>query len=96
MSDHEDHADVMYHEAYALFSYLYRHRRSELAAYIRAVPELRPGRFSAAEHLAIFERHFGPAEQLEATWLRHEPAADGRIASEAVVVLGKDGSADLC
>jgi hypothetical protein len=70
--DHEDHADVMYHEAYALFSYLYRHRRSELAAYIRAVPELRPGRFSAAEHLAIFERHFGPAEQLEATWLRHE------------------------
>lgn len=70
--DHEDHADVMYHEAYALFSYLYRHRRSELAEYIRAVPDLQPGRFSAAEQLAIFERHFGPAEQLEATWLRYE------------------------
>ncbi len=58
-------AEAMYAESYALFSYLYRFRREELAAYVRAVEAEPRGRARPERLLELFESHFGSPGALQ-------------------------------
>jgi hypothetical protein len=65
-------SDAMYHQGYALVSWMARHRRLELRRYLEALNALPPGRPSPDVHAALFAEHFGDVDALEESWLRHE------------------------
>ncbi len=62
-------AEVMYAQAYALFTWLYRHEREALAQYFRDVLAEPAGVISPARHAVMFERRFGDVDALERRWL---------------------------
>ncbi len=68
----EETVQVIYHQSYALVTWMYRFRKRELGDYLLAVLAEPSGRPSAERHLEIFEGVFGDAGQLERAWLRHE------------------------
>ena len=70
--DREETITAIYHESYALVSWLSRFRRTELRAYIDALRKETPGRPTRARHLELFESHFGDADLLESKWLAWE------------------------
>ena len=70
--DSAEMADVMYHQAYALFMYLYRYQRSDLSAFLNDALDPPGGKISPAEQIKYFEDYFGPAEKVEKRWLRYE------------------------
>ena len=63
---------AVYHQSYALFSWMNRFRAEELRTYLRRMREQPPGRQSRERHLQIFTECFGDPERLERAWLRHE------------------------
>lgn len=63
-------AEAMYAQSYALFSYLYRYKREELAAYARAIAAEPSGRIPPARLLELFEAHFGATTALERRLMR--------------------------
>lgn len=68
----EDGVDILYHQAYALFSWLYRQRAGALGTYLRALRREPPGPVAPARTMALFESAFGPLDRLERSWLRWE------------------------
>lgn len=87
---------ILYHQSYALVTWLAKHRRTELVRYLELMRQEPHGRPARHRHLAIFTEAFGDPARLEAAWLRFErdragllranqgaPASPGReIASE--------------
>lgn len=55
----------LYAQSHALFVYLFRFERRNLAAFIAALREQPPGKRSPEEHLGLFEAHFGDCASLE-------------------------------
>jgi len=84
----DDTADIVYHQSYALVSWLARFRKAELAEYLLLMRERKQGRPSAKEHLQIFECAFGDVARVERSWLRYEI---GRVS----VASGESGAAGL-
>lgn len=72
-------ADIMYHQSYAIFMWVYRFRKAQLAEYFRLM-SLPPGlegappggRLSAKEHAQLFRSCFGEPREIETAWLRWE------------------------
>jgi hypothetical protein len=70
--DSDETIAAVYHQSYALVTWMTRFRRQELSRYIQELREEPPGRPSGARHLEIFESVFGDADELERKWLRYE------------------------
>lgn len=68
----EESVQAIYHESYALVTWMQRYRREELRNYLLAMRTEPPGRPDPQRHLELFEQAFGNAERLERVWLRHE------------------------
>lgn len=68
----EETVQVIYHQSYALVTWMFRFRKRELGDYLLAMLAEPSGRPSADRHLEIFEAAFGDAERLERAWLGHE------------------------
>jgi hypothetical protein len=62
--------DALYHQSYALTTWLFRARRPELRAFLLDVREDPPR--TDGERRAAFERAFGPVDRVERQWLRWE------------------------
>jgi len=71
-SSHRTVVNAMYHQSYALVTWMSRFRRDELREYLLHMRELTPGTLTPRRHLELFEDAFGPVERLERAWLRHE------------------------
>lgn len=77
MPDNEDDTiAAVYHQSYALVTWMSRFRRAELRNFINALRTERPGRPTPKRHLQIFEQAFGDVDELETAWLRHMSKAD--------------------
>lgn len=63
--DRTDHIEHVYLQSYDLFGYLYRYRRQNLAAYIRACTDSPHLTRTHDGRVALFERHFGDIHTLE-------------------------------
>ncbi len=70
--DRDETIAAVYHQSYALVTWMTRFRRLELARYIQELREEPSGRPSGARHLEIFESVFGDTDELETKWLRYE------------------------
>jgi hypothetical protein len=62
----------IYHQSYALVTWMSRYRRDELRDYLLRMRDLGQPRPGAAGHLALFEASFGDVDVLERSWLRRE------------------------
>ncbi len=62
----------IYHQSYALVSWMNRFRKEELRTFIMMMRALPPGKVSRDRHLEIFEDAFGSTEKLQKSWLRYE------------------------
>jgi len=67
---------AVYHESYALVTWMSRFRSSELRDYLERLRREPSGRPSAKRHLQIFEQAFGDVDRLDRAWQRHERAGD--------------------
>lgn len=65
-------ARIIYHQSYALVTWLYRHRRDQLRDYLNAMVREPAGAVSPERNLQLFEQSFGDVEVLERQWLDHE------------------------
>ncbi len=63
---------VVYHQSYALFTWLNRRHRHELTAYLDLMRREPSGRPTTDRQVEIFEQAFGDIEQLERRWLTSE------------------------
>jgi len=70
-----DGVDVLYHQSYALMTYLNRYHDDALLTYLKRMGDRRPGALSADQHRAVFEQCFGDISRLENQWLVHERAS---------------------
>ncbi len=70
--DRDETIAAVYHQSYALVTWLSRHRRQDLRRYLEKLRAEPAGRPSGRRHLEIFEQVFGDAVEVEAAWLRHE------------------------
>ncbi len=68
----EDKTDRVYHQSYALLTWMQRFRKKELAQYFRLMQDEPPGAPTAERHLELFEQAFGDVNRLQRVWLRHE------------------------
>lgn len=75
---------VLYPQAYALVTWLTRHERDGLRAYLERLAREPDGRPSAERLTVIFEQCFGPMDAIERRWLRHESSRRSAAAREAV------------
>lgn len=73
--------DVVYHQSYALVTWMYAERRGQLREYLETIRDLR--RNDEAALLRAFEAAFGPAERVESAWLAYERRSE---ASRGVLV----------
>ncbi|MCP3904723.1 MAG: DUF1570 domain-containing protein [Planctomycetes bacterium] len=64
--------DAVYHQGYALVTWMARDRRPQLRDYLRALNALPSGVPKPATQLAVFERIFGDVDRVEEDWLRFE------------------------
>jgi hypothetical protein len=68
-----EHSDVMYQQSYALVTWLCRHRKTQLRAYLHDMAHVTGEEAqSSGNQLAMFESHFGDVKSIERTWLNHE------------------------
>ena len=73
MPDNSDETvQALYHQSYALVTWMSRFRRDELRAYLESMLAEVPGRPTPQRQLELFEQAFGDVDQLERRWLRHE------------------------
>ncbi len=63
-------AEVMYAQSCALFKFLYRHERADLAEFFRDFQKRPPGRVAPKQLLEMFRARFGDVESLEKRFLR--------------------------
>ena len=80
MPDNDDDTiSSVYHQSYALITWMNRFRREELRDVMDALRNEPPGRPGPQRHLQIFEQAFGDVDRLERLWLRHErKSGEGR------------------
>ena len=71
-ADDDDTIAAIYHQSYALVTWMARFRRNELRTFMEAVRTEPPGRPTPQRHLEIFEETFGDVNRLERAWLRYE------------------------
>jgi hypothetical protein len=63
----------MYQQSYALVTWLCRHRKTQLRAYLHDMAHVTGEEAqSSGNQLAMFESHFGDVKSIERTWLNHE------------------------
>jgi hypothetical protein len=62
----------IYHQGYALATWMCRFRRDDLRAYLERMREMPPGTLTPRQHLELFQECFGSVEAVERAWLRHE------------------------
>lgn len=62
----------IYHQSYALVTWLSRYRREDLRRYLNLMRQEPLGHLSSQRHRALFESAFGPINKLEHEWLRDE------------------------
>ena len=67
-----DHAGAAYAQSYALFRYLFRSHREQLAQLFRDIEREPAGAVSPQRMLELFERRIGPVDLVEREWLRFE------------------------
>jgi len=67
---------AVYHESYALVTWLSRFRSTELRKYLDSLRQERPGRPTPQRHLQLFEKAFGDVDRLDRAWQRYEKTAD--------------------
>ncbi len=73
MPDNEDDTiAAVYHQSYALMSWLARYRRTELRTFMESLRNEPPGRPTPQRHLQLFEAAFGDVDRLEKLWRSHE------------------------
>ncbi|MHC4946952.1 MAG: DUF1570 domain-containing protein [Planctomycetota bacterium] len=72
LRDHPDPSAVVYHQGYALVTWMCRSRKIELREYLRRLNALPPGVPTPERHLEVFEAAFGDADKLEKRWLMTE------------------------
>lgn len=72
--DRDETITAVYHQSYALFSWLCRFRKIQMRDYLGALKKERPGRPTGQRHLELFEAAFGDVHRLERKWLRYERA----------------------
>lgn len=65
-------AEVMYAQSYALFRFLYRYERAQLAGLFRDIAAEPPGAIRPKRQLELFTARFGDPDRLERRWLRSE------------------------
>lgn len=70
--EQEDTVFPLYHQSYALVSWLSRYRPHALAAYLESYRASGSRRLSQRDHALIFETAFGPVRQLERDWIQYE------------------------
>ncbi len=63
---------ILYHQSYALVTWMHRYRRAGLVKYMNLMRSHEPGRLTEPENVRIFERAFGNIAQLERAWLKEE------------------------
>lgn len=66
--------DALYHQSYAIVTWMNRFRRGELRRYLEVLREEPPGRIEPDRLLALFEIACGDVDDFERAWLRHERA----------------------
>ncbi|HRP63166.1 MAG TPA: DUF1570 domain-containing protein [Phycisphaerales bacterium] len=66
---------AMYHQGYALVSWMSRFRRVPLQNYLSSMLLEPAGNVSQERHVELFQAAFGDIAQLERAWLRHELAS---------------------
>ncbi len=74
--NNDDTIAAVYHESYALITWMNRFRREELRHLMDALRIEPPGRPTPQRQLQIFEQAFGDVDRLERLWLRHEMKDD--------------------
>ena len=73
MPDNSDETvQALYHQSYALVTWMSRFRRDELRTYLQSMLAEVPGRPTPQRQLELFEQAFGDVDRLERRWLRHE------------------------
>jgi hypothetical protein len=68
----EETVAAVYHQSYALVTWLSRFRSEELRQYLDDLRSEPPGRPTPERHLQIFEKAFGDVDRLERKWRRYE------------------------
>jgi hypothetical protein len=62
----------VYHQSYALVTWMHRFRRNELREYLRLMRAAPQRPLSTHHHVELFETAFGDIDDLERAWLNHE------------------------
>jgi hypothetical protein len=75
-NNQDDTIAAVYHESYALVTWLSRFRSTELRKYLESLRQERPGRPTPQRHLQLFERAFGDVDRLDRAWQRYEKHAN--------------------
>ncbi|UCD74015.1 MAG: DUF1570 domain-containing protein [Phycisphaerales bacterium] len=68
----DEQVKTVYHQSYALVTWMSRFRRTELRNYLVLMLKEPPGRPEPQRHLELFEEAFGDVRILQRAWLRHE------------------------
>lgn len=73
MPDNKDETvQAVYHQSYALVTWMVRFRTDELHSYLQSMLDEPPGRPTAKRQLELFEQSFGDVDQVQRAWLRAE------------------------
>ncbi len=75
-NDQDDTIAGVYHQSYALVTWMSRFRCGDLREYLERLRREPPGRPTPERHLEIFEGAFGDIDRLERVWTRYERTAD--------------------
>lgn len=78
-AQHDDQVRVrtIYHQSYALVTWMCRHRMTDMREYLAAMLKESPGRLASARHLELFEQAFGDVQSVERDWLVYERESPG-------------------
>ena len=68
----DEQVKTVYHQSYALVTWMSRFRKTELRNYLLSMLKEPPGQPESQRHLELFEQAFGDVDKLERSWLRHE------------------------
>jgi hypothetical protein len=74
-NNQDDTIAAVYHESYALVTWLSRFRSTELRKYLESLRQEKPGRPTPQRHLQLFEKAFGDVDRLDRAWQRYEKTA---------------------
>ncbi|MHC4414501.1 MAG: DUF1570 domain-containing protein [Planctomycetota bacterium] len=70
--DRDETITAVYHQSYALVTWISRFRKDELRDYLNVLKNEPPGRPTTRRHLELFEQAFGDVDRLEHKWVRYE------------------------